>query len=268
MKLGLCLSGGGARGAYQIGACTALKEAGILEHVEVISGTSIGAANAALIATNPIEKAKEIWFNIPDLSESKTESILKRIIKERSKLAKNGIYELNELKNTLKDNVDFNILKQKRVFVTLSAAGEASQGVSAIIKASFRHYIKHDTHVVYIPLWKQKKDIVYDQIIASCSIPVIFPPTYIDGKQYFDGGIYDNVPVRPLVEAGCDTIIVLHLDKLPYFYKMRYKDVVFHSIMSRHLLGRHLKFTSELSEIRFNYGYEDMKKYLEDNKII
>jgi len=77
MKLGLCLSGGGARGAYQIGALMALKEAGIYDKIEMISGTSIGAANAALIACNSLETVKNIWFDIPDETIYTTESFFK-----------------------------------------------------------------------------------------------------------------------------------------------------------------------------------------------
>ena len=80
MKLGLCLSGGGARGAYQIGACMALKETGILDKIEVFSGTSIGAANAALLATNKIETVKDIWFKMPEETIIKTEHLFKRFL--------------------------------------------------------------------------------------------------------------------------------------------------------------------------------------------
>ena len=61
-EYGLVLEGGGAKGAYQIGAWKALKEAGI--HVKGIAGTSVGALNGALIAMDDFEKAERIWETI------------------------------------------------------------------------------------------------------------------------------------------------------------------------------------------------------------
>ena len=61
-EYGLVLEGGGAKGAYQIGAWKALKEAGI--HIKGIAGTSVGALNGALIAMDDFEKAERIWETI------------------------------------------------------------------------------------------------------------------------------------------------------------------------------------------------------------
>ena len=65
-EYGLVLEGGGAKGAYQIGAWKALKEAGI--HVKGIAGTSVGALNGALIAMDDFEKAERIWEKIIGIS--------------------------------------------------------------------------------------------------------------------------------------------------------------------------------------------------------
>ena len=62
IEYGLVLEGGGAKGAYQIGAWKALKEAGI--HIKGIAGTSVGALNGALIAMDDFEKAEKIWETI------------------------------------------------------------------------------------------------------------------------------------------------------------------------------------------------------------
>lgn len=60
--LGLVLSGGGAKGAYEVGAWSALHEAGLCENIVAISGTSIGAVNAALFASWPDPKgAERLW---------------------------------------------------------------------------------------------------------------------------------------------------------------------------------------------------------------
>lgn len=266
--LGLCLSGGGARGAYEIGVCMALKEAGILDRVEYISGTSIGAVNAVLLACLPVEEVRDIWFNIPTEVLHKSESFFKRVVNENIDFMKNGLYDLSVLRKIIKKSIDFTKLKNNKVFVTLSDCGVVDGGITSLIKSSFLHYIRHNNKVVYSKLWEHNKSEVIQQVIASCSIPVVFPAENIEGKQYYDGGLYDNVPVAPLVEAGCDEIFVIHLDRLPYFYKKKYTDVIFHPIKSHHLLGAILNFDPKQSEIRFNYGYQDGIQYLINNNLI
>ncbi len=268
MKLGLCFSGGGARGAYQIGACQALKEAGVLEHVEVFSGTSIGAANASIVATCSLDKAKQIWFDIPEDTLRRTENLFKKLIREPGTVVLEGMYETTNLRKVLRENLDFQELKGKEVYVTISEAGKKGGGFIPLVKSTYRHYIKHESHVIYTNIALQDPEHAFKDIIASCSIPLVFSPTNIDGEQYFDGGLYDNVPVKPLIDAGCDTVIVLHLDRLPYFYKRRYKDITFHSIRPSGFLGWYLKFASDQSITRYQMGYDDCKRYLEDNKII
>lgn len=62
-RIGLVLSGGGGKGAYQIGCWQALRELG-LDRFTSIAGTSVGALNAALIAQGDFEKARSVWFGI------------------------------------------------------------------------------------------------------------------------------------------------------------------------------------------------------------
>ena len=63
MNIGLCLCGGGAKGAYQAGVIKALYDRGI-NKFNAISGTSIGAINGYFIFTDNVEKLEEMWTNI------------------------------------------------------------------------------------------------------------------------------------------------------------------------------------------------------------
>lgn len=62
-KLGLVLGGGGGKGAYEIGVWRYLQEIGLDRKISVISGTSVGALNAALMGTGDYERAEDIWLN-------------------------------------------------------------------------------------------------------------------------------------------------------------------------------------------------------------
>ena len=268
MKLGLCLSGGGSRGAYQVGACMALKETGIFDKIDAFSGTSIGAVNAVLLATTTINEVKNIWYSIPNDSLKTTENLFKRLRNERTDVIYKGIYSMKNLEEKLKKYLNIETLRNKEVYITISNAGEKEGKFKALFKSSYRHYIKKDDHVIYSQIWKEKEEHIYKQILASCSIPVAFSPVVINGKQYFDGGLFDNVPVKPLINAGCDKIIVIHLDKLPYFYKLRYPDTKFYSLKPHHSLGWLLNFGADNSRLRYHQGYDEMCEFLKENKII
>ena len=64
MKVGLVLSGGGGKGAYEIGVWKAIKELNIDKYIKVVSGTSIGAINAVLFAQDDFEEAKKMWKEV------------------------------------------------------------------------------------------------------------------------------------------------------------------------------------------------------------
>ena len=90
---GLALEGGGAKGAYQIGAWKALREAGI--RFSAVSGTSVGALNGAMIVMDDLQKAEDVWNNIHfsqvmDVDDEEMRRLMTRDI------------PLSELKSTLR----------------------------------------------------------------------------------------------------------------------------------------------------------------------
>ena len=64
MKIGLVLSGGGGKGAYELGVWKALKKLEIDKYIEVFSGTSIGAINAILFAQENLDAAEALWGEV------------------------------------------------------------------------------------------------------------------------------------------------------------------------------------------------------------
>jgi NTE family protein len=91
-KLGICLSGGGARGAYQIGALQALKELGILDRTVAFSGASIGAVNATFVTTDAMDIAKELWFNVPENPLGDSPSIVNTLRDQKLKVIDSGLF--------------------------------------------------------------------------------------------------------------------------------------------------------------------------------
>ncbi|HKL47773.1 MAG TPA: patatin-like phospholipase family protein [Candidatus Izemoplasmatales bacterium] len=266
-RLGLCLSGGGARGSYQIGACQALKELGYYEKIYAFSGTSIGAVNASLLASRTIDEVKKIWFDFPRNELNYIESLMKKIRARDFSFVKNGVIDIENLEELLSKNIDYKTLKEHMVYITLSPAGLSNEGSLGIIKASFNHYIRGRKKVIYSPLQEQKKEDINKQIIASCSIPFVFRPVTINGRQTFDGGLYDNIPIKPLVDAGCDTVIVLNLQKLIRYNPKKFPGIDIKEIKHKKSLGAVLNFEKNQSMARYDLGYEDTMAYFKENPL-
>ena len=99
-------------------------------------------------------------------------------------------------------------------------------------------------------------------LLASCAIPVAFKPVQLGTETYYDGGILDNTPYQPLIDAGCDVIIVIDLFT---FSPMRIKKVegvkLFTCYPKRSLRGI-LDFNHKYIQRRFDLGYHDMDKLL------
>lgn len=264
-KVGLCLSGGGARGAYQIGAVQALKELGIYEEVEVMSGTSIGAANASLLACNPVEKVKDIWFHMPEETLVVRKPMRDKSLKEIFTTLRDGIFKLDSLQNLMFNHIKIKEIKEKEVYITVSESGAENHGLLQLIDAGYKHYIKKIPKSHYISLHKATQDECIKAVTTSCSIPGVFPPVIHEGKQYYDGGVFDNKPVTPLVNAGCTDIYVIEITFFiqPVNYEKKYPNVNFHIIKPSKSIGNVLDFTEEHAKRIYDMGYKDTYKYFE-----
>lgn len=267
-KIGICLSGGGARGAYQIGALVALQELGILEKVAAFSGASIGAVNAIFVSTGAIDAAKDLWFHIPENPLGDHPSVIRTIRDEKLKIIDSGLFSIKKLNQLLNDNIDFELLKNKEVFIAISDTGGSDKGLVDLLKSTFAHYIQKDSQVQYIPLKEINKEMQIDTVVASCSIPIVFPPIVTNNRKYRDGGYFDNTPIKPLIDFGCDEIICITISMISSLYSIRqkYKDVKIHEIKATKRLGKVLDFSSEHSKRIYDYGYNDAMEYFSKNK--
>jgi NTE family protein len=169
-KIGLVLSGGGARGFAHLGVIEALNEAGIFP--DVICGTSAGAIAGVLYADgySPREILKMT------ISNSRLHYI-------RPTVQKDGLLQITGLIRILAKNLRAKRFEELKIplFVT---ATDLNNG-----------------RVDYFSSGE-----LLNPVIASASIPVLFKPVVIDGKHYVDGGVLDNLPIKP-IENKCRFII-------------------------------------------------------------
>jgi len=169
-KIGLVLSGGGARGFAHLGVLQALNEADIFP--EVISGTSAGAIVGVLYADGytPAEIMKILNSN-------------SRLHYIRPTVPKEGLLQISGVIRILKDNLRSKTFEELKIplFVT---ATDLNNG-----------------KIVYF-----SEGELLDIVIASASIPVLFKPVIIKNIHYVDGGVLDNLPIRP-IENKCRFIV-------------------------------------------------------------
>ena len=181
-KVALVLSGGGAKGAYSVGVVNALSDKGI--HPEIVCGTSSGALSAAMVVAGEEKKLCEIWQNLT------AEKVYSRMWKLSFVASFFGNYTYpffssKPLLNLVRESVDFEKVRNSSKKLIVSAFDLVSGKV-------LRFY--NDSPNLDLCL------------LASASIPVIFPPVRIGDHVMVDGGVTDNVPFKTAIENGATRI--------------------------------------------------------------
>ena len=267
-KLGIALSGGGGKGAYQIGVWNALRDFSLDTQIAAISGASVGGLNGALMAQGKYDKAESMWLNI----ETHDMLTLQDSDWIASKLVTLGA--MGAISPQL-----LGLIKTKGLFKQDGLQSMIDQGLDAELLASsstpLTVALHHagDNRVTYQPIREAR--IANNALLATAALPMIFDEVQIDGATYSDGGFYwglphknvDNTPIKPLIEAGCDTIIVVCLsqDDLAITPRM-FPGVRIIPIVPSHSLGgltATIDFSNKGAERRMEQGYADATSLLQ-----
>jgi NTE family protein len=192
------LSGGGNRGAFQVGALRALLECDV--YPDMLVGCSAGALNAAFLAREvsleQVEKMAETWRNIrkDDIYPGGHLSILWRLICGE---------------DSLFDNCNFYEFLQRNGSMPGQTFGDLSKEVPAYITAT--HLDSERLHV----FGDDPSDSVLDALMASTALPPMHPPWIINDECYIDGGTVTPLPLRVAIERGATEIFALHIWEEP-----------------------------------------------------
>lgn len=178
MKIGLALSGGGARGVAHIGVIQALEEIGLT--FSCIAGTSAGSIVGALYAYG--YKPMEMLTIIEQVS------IFKSV---RMAWTWSGLLRMDGMKDLLMKSMPENDFDKLKIPLTIAATE---------IRLGEIHYFN--------------KGALIPAIVASCTVPAVFSPTEYQGGLYVDGGILENLPARALKDS-CDFLIGSHCNQIP-----------------------------------------------------
>lgn len=244
-KNAIVLCGGGAKGAYQIGVWKALNKIGYKP--DIVTGTSVGALNGALITMGDFKKAYAIWSNIDmesvfsfkDTDISKVDSMAS-LIKKLILQGENASYE------PLKKLID-NVINEDEV--------RNSRIDFGFVTTQFLPLKKVEMFKEDVPKGKLK-----DYIMASAACYPYMKPYGIDGKKYIDGGYFDNMPVEMALKKGATDIIIVGLNSIGKINKYVDIQAKITYIKPNHYLGDMLIFDKNNSKRNIKLGFLDTMK--------
>lgn len=228
---GLALSAGGARGAYQLGCWKAFRELGI--SFQAVSGSSIGALNAALVCQNDWDRAYDLWLELtrsrlirPDfkrmgrlaataaadlglllmpvpkfglLRYAKYAAAAVKFFSAHGalgRLHRDGLLSMEQIRPVIADHLDLERVRANPCHLFVTAFGTPDIG-RPLGKALWFRLQDHDD------------DEAWRILAASMSVPFIFSTVEKDRGRISDGGVRQWLPIRPLYEAGIRRLIAV-----------------------------------------------------------
>lgn len=253
-EYGIVLEGGGARGAYQIGAWRALREAGV--RISAVAGTSVGALNGAFICMDRLEQAEEIWKNISfsrimDVDDAQMRKLfdgelpLKEAVTGILHRLGSGGVDVTPLKELLANYVDEDAIRNSPIpLYILTFNVDAFQELELNIK-------------------DVEPGMIKDYLLASAYIFPLFKNERINGKKYIDGGAINNVPLGTLIDRGYRDIIMVRIFGPGREKKVKLPDDTNVLVVEPRVhLGNFVDFDPRKSVRNMKIGYYDAMRML------
>lgn len=294
-KVGLVLSGGGAKGAYQVGVVRALAEFGIT--VDAVSGASIGSLNAAMVAGSPslniaAQRMQEVWSALKGddhpLKLKTGEVVLKLLVAVAAVYGQSTV--LAPVASIVAKHVldgglccpqhveqlvrKYLPLKQLSTGLPLWVSAYPSDGLEGDIKSILQAILggEDSKESTFFRLNSLTQDEQVRVLLASAAIPLAFPRQKINGKNYVDGGIGGwqraggNTPIKPLVEFGCTHILVTHLSDGSLWSRRDFPNITVLEIRPQGIergIGDLLDFSGTSIEDWIDQGHRDTVRCIE-----
>ncbi len=258
MKRAIVLSGGGARGSYQIGVWKALRKLHI--KYDIVTGTSVGALNGVLMAQNTFFRGIWFWHNLS----------FKLVFKEEmcydcnTSHGKKAIYK-KYVNATLKNRgMDVTNLESTIDKVLNENKARKSHIKFGLVTCKMPGFKPLQLTIDDIPVGKLK-----DYLVASATLFPAFKKKNIDNCNYVDGGYYDNLPFNLAIEMGATEIIAVDIGIFGLKRPFNHRNVKITYITPRNNLGSVLLFNKDFARRGIRLGYNDTMKtfgYLDGNK--
>jgi len=254
MKTGLVLSGGGARGAYQVGVLRAMAEL-LPKHrhnpFSIISGTSSGAINAVALAASAnnfrlaVMKVEKIWRNlhVEQVYEAGVWDLLKSVGRLSASLFNRGIganrplalLNNDPLRELLLRTIHYKNIQKRIDAGFLDAVAVTASGYSSGESVSFFQGNPQ------IKKWRKTRNVGVptqlgvEHLLASSAIPTILPAQKISREYFGDGALRQLAPISPTIQMGADKIFVIGVSGQNKGLPENYQDT--HSPSLAHMVG-------------------------------
>lgn len=242
----IVLSGGGSKGAYQIGVWKALRKLKL--KYDVVTGTSVGALNAALMVQNNYYKALYFWrkLSFSDVIDEKIDKNItkKEIYKKYLSAVMNGGMKTNNLKKTV----------SKAISVKKIYNSPIDMGIVTVKSKGLKPVLLRKKDI--------KRDQLYDYLVASASCFPAFSKKKIGDSEYIDGGLYDNMPINLAIDMGATEVIAIDLEEVGIKRRVKNKEIPITYISPNNDIGSFLIFDHKMAKRAIHIGYNDaMKKF-------
>jgi NTE family protein len=228
-QFGLVLTGGGAKGAYQVGALKYLAEIGFKPHI--IAGSSIGALNSAILSADrpfpdAVDHLEKLWAKLAKLKPLKINALailiyavnfvaplIARILVKfwKLRLDSMSLFDPSPIERFVREAINPSELRKGTELWVTAFPCMKFYGIKI---DNFFEFIRTrtGTGVHWLCVNDLKDDeALYNLLLASAALPWVFPRRKVNNVFYIDGGLADNVPLKPLADRGCNYVIVIHL---------------------------------------------------------
>lgn len=248
MKRAIVLSGGGGKGAYQIGFWKAIRELDV--NYDIVTGTSIGALNGAFMVQGNYGDAIKLWSSMhynKVIDETFNKSYYdnkgkKEIILKYAKGAIKGGLSVPGLEKIISDN-----LRPKLFY-----SSKINYGLVTVKFPSLKP--------VMLTKDKIPNELLADYLLASASCFPAFKMKRINKESYIDGGYYDNMPIDLAISMGAEEIIAVDLRAPGKKRKKDYPNVSITLISPKNNIGNFLILEKAQAKRAMKLGYNDTMK--------
>ncbi|HOL21340.1 MAG TPA: patatin-like phospholipase family protein [bacterium] len=249
----LVLGGGGAKGFAHIGAIITLEQENL--RPDIICGTSSGSIAGSLYALYS-GRIKEL----EKIDETREFKILKRLKLNPLEMEQKQGFFANVLSNIKRNMMFIKILRDNAlvrkedvepVFRELFGNIKFEDLSVKLIAVAFDLISGRDVYIQSGPLWKG--------VLASCSIPGIFPPFEYNDMVLIDGGITNRLPVKCAVLSGVENIIAIDISNPPSPEKKIGSAVNLHLYIDELIAFRFDLYNKEMADVVLNPALENMK---------
>jgi len=227
-SIGLILSGGGARGAYEVGVLTYIADAlpHLLDRVRVITGSSVGAVNTIFLASHGMtpestHELARLWrgLTIDEMLSVSSMSALKllgsaplRLLNIGLSSPATGLLNAKGLWRRVSSQIRWskihnNVTSGRFDAIAVAATDISTGGTHLFVDAAERLALRSPRRLSEVHAIPTRLSLRH--VLASAAIPLLFSPVQLGDRWYMDGGVRHNTPLSPALHLGAQSLLII-----------------------------------------------------------